>query len=245
MADDKVGDAELVFGCLAWVETEPEELRPQHRRDLLTVLQRATQPEHGARAVGRAKSMLDIVITEHSGTFAAELVGVMIDTPGSLAQRLDRWIDELGERALAAIDAYLPLQSLSLMGLSLRIADRRAVVARALASAIDEKPDVNANWREWPEPLGRRVGTLGVAFPTWGGGEALAASQEAVTLPAARGERADDFLPGLALSQNHNSSMLSALGRRKQALAEPGGGRDPQAARGGSARRFMLGPAAS
>ena len=64
MAADRVGDAELLTGCLAWIETQPEELRPRHRRDLLTVLQRATQPEHGARAVGRAEAMLDIVIAE-------------------------------------------------------------------------------------------------------------------------------------------------------------------------------------
>ena len=208
----------------------------------MTVLQRATQPEHGARAVGRAESMLDIVITEHSGTFAAELVGVKIDTPGSLAQRLDRWIDELGERALAAIDAYLPLQSLSLMGLSLRIADRRAVVARALVSAIDEKPDVTAEVRETGlNHLADRVGTLGVRLSDLGRREeALAASQEAVKIyRRLAATRPDDFLPGLALSLNNNSRYALRPGAAEAgAGGEPGGGRDPQAARGGSARRF-------
>lgn len=37
-----VADAHLLDGCLSWVETEPAELRPKRRRDLLTVLQRAS-----------------------------------------------------------------------------------------------------------------------------------------------------------------------------------------------------------
>ena len=45
-----VADAELIDGCLSWIEAEPAETREKRRRDLLTVLQRATQPEHGATA---------------------------------------------------------------------------------------------------------------------------------------------------------------------------------------------------
>jgi hypothetical protein len=89
VAVDRVGDEDLPNGCLAWIEQQPAELRPKHRRDLLTVLQRATQPEHGGKSVGRVEALLDLIITEHTPAFAAELVSVMVDTPGSLAQRPD------------------------------------------------------------------------------------------------------------------------------------------------------------
>ncbi len=41
--------------------------------------------------------MLDTVIARHADVFAEELVGVMIDTPGNLAQLLDRRIEQLDE----------------------------------------------------------------------------------------------------------------------------------------------------
>jgi hypothetical protein len=53
-----VGDAELIDGCLAWIAGEPEETRQKRRRDLLTVLQRATHPDHGA-AAALASNLLD------------------------------------------------------------------------------------------------------------------------------------------------------------------------------------------
>ena len=49
-----VADTELLDGCLSWIEADPGEVRAKRRRDLLTVLQRATQAEHGAAANGRA-----------------------------------------------------------------------------------------------------------------------------------------------------------------------------------------------
>ena len=217
-----VGDAELLAGCLAWIAAQSEQDRPQRRRDLLTVLQRATHRVHGAGTVGRAEAMLDIVIAQHVDTFAAELVAVMVDTPGNLAQLLDRRIGELDEEALAAVDAHLPLQSLSLMDLSLRVADWRAGLARALVAAIDEAPDATAEVRE--DALAHhaaRVGTLGNRLSNLGRREeALAASQEAVDLDRQlAAARPDAFLPDLAGSLNNTGAMLSNLGRREEALA--------------------------
>lgn len=64
-------DKALVDGCLAWIETLPENPgdreqceRTRRRRALLTVLQRATAEHHGARR-DRAVRMLDHIIGRH------------------------------------------------------------------------------------------------------------------------------------------------------------------------------------
>ena len=150
VASADVGDAELLAGCLAWIAAQPEQDRPQRRRDLLTVLQRATHRVHGAGTVRRAEAMLDTVILRHVDIFAAELVGVMIDTPGNLAQLLDRRIDELDEDALAAIDAHLPAPVAVANGPLLhRVADRRAGLAARADRTRSMRP--RCNRRSAPE----------------------------------------------------------------------------------------------
>ncbi len=62
-----IGDVELIEDCLRWIEDEPAELQEKRRRDLVTVLQRATQPEHGAKANDRAAALLDHLICMHMG----------------------------------------------------------------------------------------------------------------------------------------------------------------------------------
>mgnify|MGYP001086008435 CR=1 FL=1 len=54
--------------------------------------------------------------------------------PSNLS-RVGGLLDTLNDDALGAIDASLPLQSLSLMDLSLRLAERRAGLSRALAAS--------------------------------------------------------------------------------------------------------------
>ena len=56
-----VGDIELVEGCLQWIEAGAAETRGKRRSDLLTVLQRATDGEHGAWA-NKASELLDLVV---------------------------------------------------------------------------------------------------------------------------------------------------------------------------------------
>ena len=46
-AYDPDADVAMLDGCMRWIETLPEEQRGARWRDLVTVLQRATQPEHG------------------------------------------------------------------------------------------------------------------------------------------------------------------------------------------------------
>ena len=143
-----VGDAELIDGCLRWIAAEPTENQAKRRRSLLTVLQRATQPEHGTRANDRAVMLLDHLVGRHAKALAADLVAVMMDTQGALADRVDRQVDALDDESLDAIDTELPIQSLSLMDLSLHVAERRAGLARERLAAVDALEDAAADQRE-------------------------------------------------------------------------------------------------
>src|SRR6516162_2587533 len=70
--------------------------------DVLTVLQRATQSEHGLKASARAAVLLDHLVGAHPVTLAGAMVPVMIDTSGVLASVLDRRVGELDAEALGA-----------------------------------------------------------------------------------------------------------------------------------------------
>ena len=167
--------------------------------------------------------MLDLVVAVHTRSFANELVGVIVETPGSLAQRLGRQIDTLSEEALVAIDGHLPLQSLSLMDLSLRLADRRASLARNLVFEIDGRRCVRSEQRRC-----RFLATLPLALarsecasPTWVGGRRRwrRARRRSRSTGSSRRRRPDAFLPDLATSLNNLGIRLSDLGRREEALA--------------------------
>ncbi|HRE87094.1 MAG TPA: toll/interleukin-1 receptor domain-containing protein [Accumulibacter sp.] len=217
-----VGDPELVDGCLRWIEAEPTETQAKRRRNFLTVLQRATQPEHGTLANGQAVVLLDHLVSMHAKALAADLVAVMMDTQGALAERVDRQVDALDDESLAAIDTELPIQSLSLMDLSLHVAERRAWLARQRLAAVDALEDGAADQRETIlSQLAASAGTLGVRLSALGRREeALAASQEAEDLYRRLAhDRPDAFLPDLAGSLNNIGSWLSALGRYEEALA--------------------------
>jgi tetratricopeptide (TPR) repeat protein len=232
-------DPELIDGCLAWIDTEPVDRQEKRRRDLLTVLQRATHPDHGA-AISGASAMLDHLAGTRTRDLAADMVAVMIDTQGALRESLDRRIEALDEEALAALDTALPLDSLNLMELSLRIAERRAGLARAMAA----RPWVSI-WRFLRSILARataakreatslveqhgpmlahlaaRARTLGIRLANLGRREdALAASRETLDMyRRLAATRPDAFLPDLAGSLNNISFDLSNLGRREEALA--------------------------
>jgi len=212
-------DSELVDGCLAWIATEPVEKHEKRRRNILTVLQRATHPDHG-EAVAGASALLDRLIGARTRELAADLVAVMIDTPGVLAVSLLRQIEAFDEETLAALDDALPLRSLNLMELSLRVAERRADLARSIAA--------NAESEAAPElreailsHLAARAGTLGIRLSALGRREeAQAASLEAVDIYRGLAEtRPDVFLPDLAMSLNNLGIRLSHLDRREEAQA--------------------------
>ena len=95
-----VADAELIEGCLAWIESQPSESQSKRRQQLLTLLQRATQPVHGQRTRAASECQLDHLIAKHMSTLAAEMVAVMLSTPGSLADRIGCAADKLDDWAL-------------------------------------------------------------------------------------------------------------------------------------------------
>jgi tetratricopeptide (TPR) repeat protein len=209
----------LVDACLDWAGDDREQ-----RRHILTVLNRATRAEHGAKA-SRAAARLDRLVRMQAAKLGGDLVKVALETPGrllDLCPALEAQLNSLDETALAAIDAELPLQSLTLMELSLSVAVLRADLARKLGAAADAAADVPADVRENVlNHLASRVGTLGIRLSNLGRREeALAASQEAVAIYRRLAERSPDaFLPDLASSLNNISVYLSNLGRREEALA--------------------------
>lgn len=177
-----VGDVELIDGCLRWIAAEPTENQAKRRRSLLTVLQRATQPEHGTKANDQAVMLLDHLVGRHAKALAADMVAVMMDTQGALAERVDLQVDALDDESLGAIDTELPIQSLSLMDLSLHVAERRNSWVRERLVAVDSLEDCAADQRETIlSRLAASAGTLGIRLAKLGRREeARAATQEAV-----------------------------------------------------------------
>jgi tetratricopeptide (TPR) repeat protein len=209
----------LVDACLVWAGDDARK-----RRSILTVLNRATRPEHGAMAE-RASELLDRLVRDRLQSLAADMVAVMVETPGGLAQRLDRQVGTFDDKTLAVIDTSLPRQSLSLMDLSLRVAQRRVDIARESVGAADQKDagltTGNPGTTAVSNRLGDRLVTLGARLSNFGHhAEALVASQEAVDVYRRLEEaRPDAFLSDLAMSLNNVASTLSNLGRHEQALA--------------------------
>jgi tetratricopeptide (TPR) repeat protein len=200
----------LVDACIAW--SGDDSTRRQH---ILTVLNRATRVEHGAKA-SRAAAQLDRLVRTQAAGLGGDLVKVALETPGrllDLCPALKAQLDRLDEPALAAIDAALPMHSLTLMELSLAVAAIRVDLARKLGSAADAAEVLNH--------LASRVGTLGIRLSNLGRREeALAASQEAVDIRRRLAQtRPDAFLPDLATSLGALSVALTAAERHGDAAA--------------------------
>ena len=207
----------LVDACLGWAGEDQE--RRQH---ILTVLNRATRPEHGEKA-RHAEAHLARLVETRAAALGGDLIRVAVATPGRLLDLLEVQVASLDEPALAAIDAALPLQSLALMEFSLHVAERRVDLARNLsaaanAAAEESPPDAQ---EALLNHLAARVNVLGIRLSNLGRREeALAATQEAVdSYRRLAHSRPDAFLPDLAASLNNLGSDLSELGRREEALA--------------------------
>ena len=200
-----VTDRHLLDGCFAWTATLPAAERSPRYRDLLTVLQRASQPEHGAEVTAKAAALLDHVITQHLDVGAAELVAVCADTPGAGAQRLAAGAPGLSEPSLLAVDQHLRLQAVALLHASLAVAQRLVELARNGA----------------PHALARRLNTLGIRYSNLKRlDEALAASAEAVELyRLLYGREPGVYGPDLAMSLNNLGNRYSGLKRLDEALA--------------------------
>ncbi len=214
-------DVELIDGCLAWIDGELEGVRAKRRKDLLTVLQRATKEQHGEAMVARACVLLDHIIHNHGAAMSEAIVAVMGDTPGELFSRLERQVETLTEGTLAAINFTLPIRHVSWMELSLRVAERYVELSRNTVSAASDI----AKWEQDERNtllvrVARGLGRLAVRLCNLGRWEeALVASQEGVGIyrTLARTNR-EDFLGELACSLVNTSVILSDLGQREEAL---------------------------
>ena len=99
-----IADVELIEGCLRWIMDGPEAEQTRRRRDVITVLQRATQPEHGPRAVGKAMTLLGHLARVHIDTLVTDIIAVIVETPGALAHVLKSQIEHYNRNTLVAID---------------------------------------------------------------------------------------------------------------------------------------------
>jgi len=167
----------------------------------------------------RASDLLDHLVSTRTRDLAADMVAVMIDTPGALVERLDERIEAFDEETLAALNDVLPLQSLSLMELSLCVAESGTNLARAKAFKLAPET-VPERHEAILSNLAVRVTTLGIRLSKLGRREeALAASQEALDIYRhLAATRPDAFLPDLPRSLNNLGVELSNLGRREEAL---------------------------
>lgn len=207
-----VADAELLDGCLAWIEDSPEKERDRLRQNLITVLQRATNIEHGIQAVDRACSLLDRLLVLHGEKLGAAIVAVMLETPGELINRLDSQINALSEPALDLINSVLPAQHIGWMELSLRIAQRYVDLNCQNGSKGSRK--TRKSTASGLYTLGLRLANLGHRQ------RALAATQEAVDLYRALAiEEPNSALPELAGGLNALGTDFDMLGRFEESLA--------------------------
>jgi tetratricopeptide (TPR) repeat protein len=215
-----IADAELIGGCLAWLETQPEAGRGKRRRDLITTLQRASLAEHGAKA-GKAAALLDWLILHRTPALAADFVAVLVETPGQLQSRIEAALDTLDFNALRALDFALPQMHLQLLELAHAVSSRHAAQASAIVNS--SKPEATA-----PETQEAALNAAADALSFYGirlsaignRKEALAAVQGAVDIYRRLAKaRPDAFLPYLALSLNNLGNLLSGPGRQGEALA--------------------------
>jgi hypothetical protein len=161
-----INDA-LLDGCLQW--SGDDRARRQH---ILTVLNRATRAEHGAVA-SRAAAQLERLVRTQAAKLAGDLIKVALETPGQLlglCPALEAQLDSLDEPVLAAIDAELPAQSLTLMELSLSVAIRRADRREIWTSSPRRQPTCRPTRASKSLTiLPRGLGRSAPACPTSGG----------------------------------------------------------------------------
>ena len=211
-----IGDSDLLDGCMRWIDGEPADTRQKRRRDLLTVLQRATLPEHGA-AAERAAGLLDHLIERHVMSLAADMVAVMLETPGQLIQRLSRKIDTLDEPSLRAIDEALPDESVTLMELAAFVAVHRADLGYAELQAAQAGPDTSSEKTEQALiHLGACKGAAGVRLAALRRDpQALVLMEQAISIYRLLLQSPGQtfFFPHLALSLANAAPLLARLRR--------------------------------
>jgi hypothetical protein len=110
-------DPDLIESCRRWIETESSEAQTKRRRDLLTMLQRATQPEHGAKANRAASGLLGHLIKQHIKPFATDMtalaradVTIVVGSVTSSSEECNRMIPKTRFRLVArGLEGFSPL----------------------------------------------------------------------------------------------------------------------------------------
>jgi len=133
-----LADVELIEGCLRWISSQPDVEQHNRRRDLLTVLQRATQPEHGTSATKRAAELLNHIILQHGEQYVAELVAVAVDTTGALAQILVDVVDRLPVQMRETIAQRIAKELIFLRKQGFEQSDPRVQTAQYILSAYPQ-----------------------------------------------------------------------------------------------------------
>lgn len=196
------GDERLIDACLDWAGDDID-----RRRAILTVLQRATRGEHGAKSRG-AQAGLDRVLVTRAAALAADLIAVALETPGELPVLIERAAAGLDSDAADVLNRAIPMQTLRLMNAA------GALAARACVGPppADEAGRSNRAGRlDW---LGIRLSNLGRRE------EALKASAEAVEIyRELAAQNRDAFLPDLARSLSSLGDVLIASGRAGESVA--------------------------
>ena len=196
------GDARLIDACLDWAGQDTD-----RSRVILTVLQRATRGEHGAKAAA-AQAGMEHIIRNRSSDLAEELIAVALETPGELATLIERSAAALDPDIAAELHDSIPQQTSHL---------RRAASALAMRACASEKPSDESGWSDRAgrlNNLGNRLSDLGRRE------EALAATGEAAEIyRELAAQSRDAFLPDLARSQSFLGDVLIASGRPRESLA--------------------------
>lgn len=217
-------DERLLDACIGWIDAGTDgsadnvmgQLQAAGRREhLVTVLQRATAPEHGAAAQARVGWAIDRLLSAHLARWAPAVVTTLLETPGAILSRLTDRLPVLDPPSLEALDEALPLRTVALDRLALGVAQRRLDLERAHVGA-DMAGDPARAAR-----LANRVGTLGLRLAGMGQREnALSATEEAVRIYRQLDDvLPDTFGPALATGLNNLCSDLADLGRHEEALA--------------------------
>ncbi len=215
-----IADAELIEGCLAWIETRPKAEREERRCDFVATLQRATGSEHGAKA-GNAAALLDRLILHHTPALAAAFVAVLTGTPGRLQARIEAALDALDTAALAALDLALPLMHPQLKELAQAVSARSTALSKARLNRAKNETAPPKDLEAARDLAAAAIGQHGLRlFAVGKHDEAVEATNEALAIYRELAEaRPRAFLQSLATALHNAGPMLFKIGRKDEAAS--------------------------
>jgi tetratricopeptide (TPR) repeat protein len=210
-------DQELIDGCVAWISTQPQAVRPIYEVNVTLVLQRASNQEHGRTANGKVRDLFEHLIERHAEALAPAMVVAVVSTPGALMQIVSDNLPKLPEVAVEAFNILLPNEHVSMMDLALRVAERHSQLAMMPMRTNDQGAEAlqhTCSAADTLDRLSNRLSAIGRHS------DALAASRQAVAMR--RAVSADsvgrDSMARLRISLNNEARDLSKLGLAEEAL---------------------------